>query len=241
MSPLALPIRKRAFPLHLDSLLIKVMAARRNEPFDGMISPEYQDWYAPENVSKNQVPLGVAGDARPIYMASCAIPSEFQLDTFSWTRKSPDPETYMMAASAPNRKNAIKNRKAALYDQGGAGAGINKGWLESTQCVVCETLSFYCTGDRDAILDLLLDVDGIGPKRNSGMGEVYLTKVREIEQDQCGLFLADGSPARVLPARDWAGKEGWCQDRMTTRAPYYNGMPELCWVPDLRKIYPGRY
>lgn len=241
MTPLALPFRKRSFPLHLDALLIRILADRRGQPFDGLIKPEFDDWFAPENVSENKVPLAVAGDARPVYMASAAFPSEFKMFNYVWTRKSPDPETYMMAASAPGRKNAIEKRKAALYVQGGAGSGPNKGWMETSQCIACDTLTFYCTGDMDAIEDLLLDVDGIGTKRNIGMGEVYNFKIKEIDQEQCGLILPDGTPARALPIRDWSGKDGWFQDRMTTRAPYYNGLPELCWAPNPKTVYPGRY
>jgi len=223
-TPLAAPLRKQAYPVHLDALLIAIMSAREGRKYD----PCEDDPYAP---GTGRVPLAVAGSKRPVYQASVGLVSGRQTEgsRYAFTRRAPSPELVLARET--------RSRKGATYTTS-ASSGWRKAWSEAVATVtVAPTVAFRCVGNIDAVRSLLDRVAALGPFRRCGLGEVVEVTVRAVDADPAtwGLVNEEGVPMRELPVEDWPQpmSPGWIQGVAAARPPYwYPGNREVCWLPD---------
>jgi hypothetical protein len=82
LTPVAFPLKKQPYPIHLDALVIGIMTASNKKMFE----PSKNHLYAPGQ--NPDVPLAVCGDKSPVYCASVAmIPKDSQTDIFSICKK----------------------------------------------------------------------------------------------------------------------------------------------------------
>ena len=95
---------------------------------------------------------------------------------------------------------------------------------------------FSGRGDVDAVTELLNGVSGIGTKRSHGYGQVVRVHVRAVsgENQYAGLKLADGSPARPIPAAFWQdiSDKSALISAERFKPPYWDGKSVLCAVPN---------
>ncbi len=209
MTPIINPIRKQAHPIHLDALLIAVLAARQKATPVRINRPE-TNLFTPERAIEARVPLAVVGDKRPIYQASVAfIDGESEIGDYTFTKRSPSHEV----ASRINLKQ----------------------WLETCPTIRTNIL-FECVGDKEAISDILKDVRGVGTMRRVGFGEVigFTVESSDKPKNECGLFRYHDRiiPARELPIIDWEDKANWDARAVVSRPPYWlREETEICWIP----------
>ncbi|WP_296716816.1 hypothetical protein [Tistrella sp.] len=88
-------------------------------------------------------------------------------------------------------------------------------------------------GDIPAVSGLLADVTNIGTKRTSGYGEVHSVDIEEIDFDRAGLTFVDGTPARAIPADEWATISNLEAEMAyePIEPPYWRSPHVLCAVP----------
>jgi len=218
-TPIALPLKRQPYPIHLDSLLIGILTASKKEIFENI----HKDKYAPG--LSEEVPLAVYGDKSPIYCASVAMAAEMQRGKYEITKKLLSPEEIRMYKS---KEDDVYPSKDNRYRQ----------WLEEVITLCPKQIIFECQGDRKAIMDLLSQVRRIGVFRRVGMGEVINIHINQISNPDAGLIYND-QPARMLPVADWPDKP-WRKTYAAVRAPYwYPGNKELCWAPPVETTVPN--
>lgn len=223
ITPVAQAPVKKGFPLHLDALLISVLAKQEKKVYPLDPSENFNDPFSPE---KKALPIAVAGKQKPVYCASAAFCLENETDLYSYVRKPPEIEVWAMTSHKEFR-------------QGGEGSGKKKAVLETLTVIQPRTLIFQCIGDKLGLHDILKEVKHIGYKRNAGFGEVYDFEILEIENKYAGLVTYDRKPARALPVIDWPEQTGWLKLRMAYKAPYWEPKNiDICWSPDFSKTYP---
>lgn len=223
LTPVGSPLRRQAHPLHLDSLLIAVMAGKEKSWFN----PEIPDPFAP---GTGRVPLAVVGNKVPIYQSSVGFPGgklPVEYGHFSFIKKPSDADLQILKAKKPE--------KAKYYQSPPAGQG--KGWMESIPVMhPGRYLSFQCVGDQEAITEILSGLQGIGVMRRVGLGEVIKVNVIEARTDNpltWGLLDDNKMPLRELPVIDWPDVSPDCAAGNVAAIPpyWYPGNNTLCWLP----------
>ena len=120
ITPVALPLKKQPYPMHLDSLVIGILTGIKKEIFENI----HKDKYAPGQ--NPDIPLAVSGEKSPIYCASVAMTSkDIQRGQYGITKKPPTDEEMRMYRPQEN----------ATYKQAGEGSGIHRAWMEEVQTV----------------------------------------------------------------------------------------------------------
>lgn len=209
----------RKFPLHLDALLIGLLANNRKHRYDNTTN----DPYAPE---KGTLPIAVVGKEKPVYCASAAFCEMAGTDIYTYVRKPPEIEVWGMT-------------RHQEYRQSGEPTGKKKGVIEELEAFTPEYIYFQCIGKEKEIREILEGLRNIGVKRSVGFGQVYDIEVRPIKNKYAGLVTYDKMPARALPIEDWPGQKGWFQLQMAYKAPYWDPKHiTMCWTPDPDKTFP---
>ena len=225
-TPIALPLKKQPYPMHLDSLVIGILTGLRKEIFESI----HNNKYAPGKNS--DVPLAVSGTESPIYCASVAMTvKDVQRNWYGITKKPPTEEEMRMYRPQEN----------ATYKQAGEGSGIHRAWMEEVQTVFPHQIIFECQGDKQALWDILTNVRRIGVLRRAGMGEVINMNIESIGNPQAGLIYNE-QPARMLPVVDWPEGEQkqWHKIAAGVRAPYWHpANREICWAPPVDTTIPN--
>jgi hypothetical protein len=215
-APLALPTRLGLYPLHLDALVVSVLAWRQGSlgVWTGEFDPA-DDPYAPGR--NPDVPLAVAerGGVR-LYQASAALVPEgaFPLRVF--------------------RAGVVKRPP----DPGALGSSDwKKSYLEGRFCVWVPRLEFWCVGDPGGLREVLAAVRAVGSARNAGFGQVARADVfpaSGADASTWGIFDRQGRPARMVPVAFFPEGEGrgWRRVAAAARPPYWHPVNrELCWAP----------
>ncbi len=233
-SPMAYPYRKRAYPLHLDALVVALLAAREGR-LPGQRYDPAGDIYSPDRWPDNGVPLAVAGARRKVYRASAL---EFPADAswcwqYGWVKKLPDEDLARWADYGRRRVDACAPKK-----------GEFRPWRDHLCCAVAPVVRFFCVGDRGALEELLPLVEGggVGVRRSAGLGEVLEVGVEESDFDW-SLVDSGGRPARARPVEDGPDGEarGWQREWWASRSPYWAVANRgWCWVPPVDRYYPLR-
>lgn len=225
LSPVALPLKKQPYPMHLDSLVIGLMTASRKEIFDTINKDKYAPGQNPD------VPLRVCGERSPVYCASVAMASDIHRGNYEICKKPPTDEEIRM----------FRPKENAVYKPAGEGSGIHRAWQEEVQTVLPTQLVFECQGDKAALWDILTQVRRIGVFRRVGLGEVINIHIDPIDDQMAGLLFGD-QPARMLPVIDWPEGERnqWNKVAAGVRAPYWHpANRELCWAPPVDTTIPN--
>jgi len=227
ITPVALPLKKQPYPMHLDSLVIGILTGIRKEIFTTI----HKDKYAPGQ--NPDVPLAVNGTKSPIYCASVAMinNNDLQRGWYGITKKPPTAEEMRM----------YRPKKNATYKQAGEDSGAHRAWMEEVQTVFPQKIIFECQGDKQALWDILINVRRIGVFRRVGMGEVIDIHIESIDNPQAGLIY-NGQPARMLPVVDWPEGEQkqWHKISAGVRAPYWHpANKEICWAPPVDTTIPN--
>lgn len=98
-------------------------------------------------------------------------------------------------------------------------------------------------GNKDAVVDLLSVIEGVGAKTNAGYGAVSAWSVKnEGIRWEDPITCSQGFPLRPVPVetwRAWGGKKDAPQRYVAWRAPYWATTQRLCVVPPMTRIrYP---
>lgn len=222
-TPVASAAVKKSFPLHLDALLISVLANKQKTIYPLDTKEIFDDPFSPE---KKALPLAVAGEKKPIYCASAAFLEKKSNDIYTYIRKPPEIEVWGMTSHKEFR-------------QKGEDSGKKKAVLETLTVYQPQTLVFECRGNKLELHDILKEVKFIGYKRNVGFGQVYDIEINETNNSYAGLVTYYRQPARALPTCDWEKQNGWTMLRMAYKAPYWEPKNiDLCWCPEFTKTYP---
>ncbi|WP_054692417.1 hypothetical protein [Syntrophomonas palmitatica] len=222
-TPVAFPLKKQAYPIHLDALIISLMTSSKKQFY----TPE-NDFYAPGN--NNEVPLAVYGDKSPVYCASVAMAEEFKIGTYGITKKPPRAE-----------EMKLFKKGSSSFNPEGDGAGIHRAWAETVPTVHPTQIWFECQGIKEELWKILTKVRRIGVFRRVGLGEVANIHIEPCENTMAGLIYND-QPARMLPVADWPQGEQkkWNKVVAATKAPYwFPGNKELCWAPPTETTIPN--
>lgn len=101
---------------------------------------------------------------------------------------------------------------------------------------------FVGYGDLEAAHQLMTTAHSLGARRNQGFGQVSRVEVAPValRRTRPAWILADGTPARPVPAELWreiggAGDVDWGYETFTP--PYWSGEQALCALP-ARRGYP---
>jgi len=239
-TPVAQPVRRPPHPVHLDALLVALLAAKSKKAFAPHFRDDYdpgQDPYAPGS-EKRLVPLAVRGKNSPVYQSSVALFDGAAETAFTFMKKPYSIDCHLL--EPPPEKGSKEKTKP--YDPM-PGSGHKRGFAETAVCRSAHTAHFHCVGDKERIAGLLKDLAGLGPLRRMGLGEVVRFGVKEetLEPEWepfWGLLVPDNGvlmPARELPVSDFPRElfDGtWVKGFAAVRPPYW--LPhnrELCWLP----------
>jgi len=223
--PLALPARKRPYPLILDSIVVEIVAKLNGET-DCPLTTENSP-YNPET-GNLKIPLAVAGKNKKYYCASVMeISNKAEARAIGLTKKTTcwleDFSGYMVNRINPNIDGGIYAPAVEMY-----------------RLILTPYVRFYCVGEAGALREILdcLRYTGIGVRRAVGLGEVLHVDVKPISEDY-GSVSRDGSPARYIPVDEMVPGQGWLMDYCSYRPPYWNEEnKDMCWVPPLYRWMP---
>jgi len=219
-TPIVESYKRYPFPLHLDALLIRLLADEHGTIFNPAI-PEDKSPFSPKNPA-NIVPLAVVGKKSPVFKASAWLTVEEKVDEEQFIKKYAPPG---IISSNPN--------KGVRYNPNEA-SGKNRVWNEKIKIIATPFIFFECEGDREEITRILKKPFRIGKMRRVGFGEVESVVVFSSNNPHAGIYLADGSPARILPVEEFdpPNKENSSIISAVPRPPYWNLLDkELCWEP----------
>lgn len=225
LTPVALPLRKKPYPMHFDSLVIGIMTNLKKEIFESINKDKYAPGQNPE------VPLAVYGEKSPIYCASVAmIREDAQRGNYGITKKPPIEEEIRMFWKSEN----------ATFKQAGNSGGKHRAWMEEVQTVFPPQIIFECQGNKEALWEIITQVRRIGVSRRVGLGEVLDMRIESIDTPEAGLIYNE-QPARMIPVADWPeGSKDWTKAVAAVRAPYWHPVnKELCWVPPVDTTIPN--
>jgi CRISPR type IV-associated protein Csf3 len=224
--PLALPARKRPYPIMLDSVVIEIMSRLNGEtddcPFSVKDSP-----YVPER-NEAGVPLAVAGKKKKYYCASAMeISNSAEARAITMTRKT--------ACWLEEFSGYMKNRINPHID-----SGVYIPAMEMYRLIVTPYVRFYCVGDATELRGILdyLRYTGLGVRRAVGLGEVLHVNIESVEKDY-SVVSRDGTPARHIPVEEMPAGKGWLKDYCSYKPPYWHEENrDMCWVPPLYRWMP---
>lgn len=192
-------------PVAIDALLAAVVAAGRRLP---PLSIQDVD---------EEIEIPLLRHARGFHHGSQAHFTVATDDVRWWTRKLP----------------SIRDVAQLTVSDRLPTAGRYKAfWVPRRLIVpVGATLTWWAVGDASDVSDLLRHVFGVGGSRGSGHGWVARWAVSECGEDR-SIYLADGDPARNLPAA--MAPPGWQRFELrSTTYPYWRrARAELCAVPE---------
>lgn len=98
----------------------------------------------------------------------------------------------------PNSTNTLGFKDVGIGERRAREAG---NVISSYQARVCAAVEWYATGEREAVLKVLLDVRFIGKRRAAGYGEVARWEAEPGELDGIVGYLSD--PLRPIPVTRW--------------------------------------
>ena len=94
------------------------------------------------------------------------------------------------------------------------------------------SVTWFCEGDPDEIIDLLRGVHFLGKKRAQGYGQVMESGWSVDEDDLDGIVGPAGEPLRPVPADMFTGDRSLPLVDAAWRPPYWNpGNRAACYVP----------
>lgn len=242
-TPWALPLKKQLYPLHLDALVVSVLAAERGSfgVWCAGFDPE-RDPFAPGECP--EVPLAVAErHGVRIYQASAAMPGE-TMDL--------EPTELVQAGllkRAPHLEFLRGGRRLEPVRERDTGWG--KGLCEERLSLFAPEVLFHCVGDAAELASLLSAVRALGSGRNAGFGQVARVEVlpaRDADPATWGILDGKGRPVRCVPVGFWPEGEalGWRRVCAAAKPPYWHpARREMCWapkvftLPDMAAFYLG--
>jgi hypothetical protein len=193
-------------PLALDGLLAAVVAQRR-----GLVPPRVASDCEPV-----EIPIRRETGGR-FHLASVAVYEPAAHELRYVNRRAPI-EEYQAFGVAKIRRVKIT-------------AGEDKSYRIPHEVVHTDRVEWWCSGDQDAIVDLLVDVSHIGKRRAVGRGRVHRWAVEPCAPWDGFPVVRDGRALRTLPA-DWPGL---VRPRLGYRVlsfPYWDHAAEqMCAVP----------
>jgi len=223
--PLALPAKKRPYPLMLDAIVVEIVSKQNGEidcPLTTVNSP-----YDP-GAENSKIPLAVAGKSKKYYKASAMeISNKAEARVIGMTRKT--------TCWLEEFSGYMRNRISPHID-----GGIYKPMVEMYRLISTPYVRFYCVGEIETLKEILdyLRYTGIGVRRAVGLGEVLHVDVKPIEKDY-SIVSRDGSPARYIPVDEMVSGQGWLRDYCSYKPPYWNEEnKDMCWVPPLYRWMP---
>ena len=123
-------------------------------------------------------------------------------------------------------KGSLNDLRIGLARQREGGNIIN-----AYQAVSARSVEWYATGDADAVLEILKDLEFIGKRRSAGYGQVAGWVIDEGELDGITGYL--GEPLRPLPVERWTHGGDWVPVEAAWKAPYWDVRNRTkCYVPD---------
>ena len=221
-TPIVMPYRKQAHPLHFDALIIALMTEGQKPDVPVTGTKWDEDPYAP---GTGIVPLKVYQGASPVYYASVGFAENIIWRETSIIKKPPEPHLWQHIIATSKEKITFKIN--------GDSTGVYRAWSETADIAVIQKLNFECVGDGEIIDELLhKNLRRIGFLRRLGFGNISNVSVTGSDNDHAGLITQAGYPARNLPVVDWQGQTDWLKINAAVRAPYwYPGNKEVCWSP----------
>jgi hypothetical protein len=111
--------------------------------------------------------------------------------------------------------------------------GASKGFRIPREQLHVDALEWYCIGQHEMVVDLVLDVTALGKKRGVGMGEVRFGSWQVSVAEPWDGFpvVRNGEPLRPLPV-EWSGLTSCEHGYARLTYPYWDRSSEvLCAVP----------
>lgn len=217
LTPLAIPTGKPFYPMHFDSLLVKIQSQK-------MGSFDYS-----KDAPEVKIPLEQVGDKYKVYKASAMfidrkhakIRREAWITSQSWL-------------------DYVNGRFATIKAAIPSGTGPYR--QKAGYILLLETpkIKFYFSGDLNKVAELLQNLKGggIGIRNSVGYGKIGKITIAKAKKDYT-LVGPDGYPSRVLPAEEIKNPDPrWDIDYTTYRPPYWWNETVKCYVPPKHQYWP---